>query len=287
MTIPTTTPGQVVAGTPAPAPPLAPLQAAEFAAATPRASFAAIYSRFYFSLFMLMFFSLWAMSWPRGMRSGYANLLVFCYFSFWWPQIWRNTMRNCRKALSWEYVVGSSVLRAIPLLYWYFADHNILSINTSPTTAWLLLGWLWLQVAILASQQFLGPRLLVPDAWCPPAYDYHPTLREDDPDDVEAAAAGAGGMMSIGLLASASEAKDKDDRTRKVFDCAICMNEIDVPVVAKRKADATAVGSGAAWLEQRNYMVTPCRHIFHAECLEGWMNLRLVCPVCRETLPPL
>ncbi len=244
---------------------------------SPRASFAAIYSRFYFSLVLLMFFSLWAMSWPRSLRSGYANLLVFCYFSFWWPQIYRNTMRNCRKALSWEYVVGTSILRAVPILYWYFEDRNILSIGTSPTTAVVLLAWLWLQVALLLSQHLLGPRLLVRDSWCPPAYDYHPLLREDD---VEA------NGMSIGLLASASEAKDKDDKTRKVFDCAICMNEIDVPVLSK--ADhALGRGTGTAWLEQRNYMVTPCRHIFHADCLEGWMNLRLVCPVCREGLPPL
>ncbi|OAP62571.1 hypothetical protein AYL99_01798 [Fonsecaea erecta] len=191
---------------------------------SPRASFAAIYSRFYFSLVMLMFFSLWATTWPRALRSAYVNLLVLCYFSYWWPQIYRNAMRNCRKALSWEYVVGTSILRAVPILYWYFADNNLLSIDTSPTAAVILLGWLWLQVALLASQQFLGPRLLVQDSWCPPAYDYHPLLREDD---VEA------NGMSIGRLASASEAKDKDDRTRKVFDCAICMNEIDVPVLSK------------------------------------------------------
>lgn len=244
-----------------------------------RASFAAIYSRFYFSLVMLMFFSLWALSWPRPLRSAYTNLLIFAYFSFWWPQIYRNTMRNCRKALTWEYVIGSSLLRAIPVLYWYFADHNILSIDTSPRTAFILLGWLWLQVALLTSQQFLGPRLLVRESWCPPAYDYHPVLREDD---VEASG------MSIGLLASASEAKDKDDKTRKVFDCAICMNEIDVPVLAKSdNSGGVGRGTGATWLEQRNYMVTPCRHIFHSDCLEGWMNLRLVCPVCREALPPL
>ncbi|EXJ83991.1 hypothetical protein A1O3_04658 [Capronia epimyces CBS 606.96] len=246
-----------------------------------RASFAAIYSRFYFSLVMLMFFSLWAMSWPRPLRSAYANLLVFCYFSFWWPQIYRNTIRNCRKALTWEYVCGSSILRAVPVLYWYVADNNILSIDTSPSTGLALLGWLWLQVLVLVTQRFLGPRLLVRDSWCPPAYDYHPVLREDD---VEA------NGMSIGLLASASEAKGKDDKTRKIFDCAICMNEIDVPVLSKADGMRTGVvgrAGGAPWLEQGNYMVTPCRHIFHAECLESWMNLRLVCPVCREALPPI
>jgi transmembrane E3 ubiquitin-protein ligase len=244
-------------------------------AASPRASFAAIYTRFYFTLVMLMFISLWATSWPEVLRSTYTNLLVIFYFSLWWPQVYRNVMRNCRKSLSWEYVVGSTLLRVIPVLYWYFAPRNVLGITASPSTAYLLLAWLWLQVLALLVQQYLGPRLLVPPTWCPPAYDYHPMLHESG-SDVEA------GAMSIGLLASASEGKDKDDKARKVFDCAICMNEIDVPVVKVGE-----VGRGSAWLEQRKYMVTPCRHIFHTECLEGWMNLRLVCPVCREALPPL
>lgn len=239
---------------------------------TSRTSFATVYSRFYFTLVVLMFFSLWSLSWPHGARANYANLLAFCYFSFWTPQIYRNIVRNCRKALNWDYVVGTSVLRMIPVLYWYVAKNNLLAIETSIRAAMFLSGWVWLQIAVLASQQFLGPRLFVKDSWCPPAYDYHPVLQ----DDLEA------GGLPVGLLASASEGKDKDDKTRKVFDCAICMNEIDVPVISKEKD-----GSATTWLEQRNYMVTPCRHIFHSECLEGWMNLRLVCPVCRETLPPL
>jgi hypothetical protein len=36
-----------------------------------------------------------------------------------------------------------------------------------------------------------------------------------------------------------------------------------------------------------SYMVTPCRHIFHTECLEGWMDYRLQCPICRDNLVPL
>ena len=38
---------------------------------------------------------------------------------------------------------------------------------------------------------------------------------------------------------------------------------------------------------RRLYMVTPCRHIFHTACLEGWMRFRLQCPICREELPPI
>ncbi|KAJ9658408.1 hypothetical protein H2198_003692 [Neophaeococcomyces mojaviensis] len=247
---------------------------------TPRASFASLYTKFYFALINLTFFTLWASSWPNPYRHIYFNLLIFSFFSLWLPQIYRNTMRNCRKALNWEYVLGTSILRAVPVLYWYIDDRNILNISTNPRTAMILLFWLVLQTMFLLSQQFFGARWFVRNSWCPPAYDYHPVLY----DDLET------GGLPIGEVTSASEGKDAETSTkdkplgtvgtRKIFDCAICMNEIDVPVVSKDE-------KGSAWLEQRKYMVTPCRHIFHSECLEGWMNLRLVCPVCREGLPPL
>ncbi|KAK5939182.1 hypothetical protein PMZ80_008485 [Knufia obscura] len=228
---------------------------------SPRASFASLYSRFYFALINLMFFTLWATSWSPTPRHIYFNFLAFSFFSLWLPQIYRNIMRNCRKALTVEYVVGTSVLRAVPILYWYVDDRNILFATTNPRTATLLLGWLWLQIMVLLSQQFLGPRLFIPEKWCPPAYDYHPILY----DDLEA------GGLPIGEITSASEGKDAStdkDKTgsRKVFDCAVCMNEIDVPVVSKDEKAKS--GAGRSWLEQRNYMVTPCRHIFHSECLE-------------------
>lgn len=33
--------------------------------------------------------------------------------------------------------------------------------------------------------------------------------------------------------------------------------------------------------------VTPCNHAFHTECLVRWMEEKLICPLCRETIPPL
>lgn len=245
-------------------------------AAQPRPTFLSLYSKFYFALINLMFFTLWSTTWSPTIRHIYINLLVFAFFSLWIPQIYRNTMRNCRKALTWEYILGSSTLRAIPVLYWYISPRNILYFKGNSTVAFLLTSWLAFQILVLAAQQFLGPRTFIPEKWCPPAYDYHSILH----DDLEA------GGLPIGEVTSASEGKDADrkDGARKIFDCAICMNEIDVPVVSK---DEKQAASGRSWLEQRKYMVTPCRHIFHTECLDGWMNMRLVCPVCREGLPPI
>lgn len=49
-------------------------------------------------------------------------------------------------------------------------------------------------------------------------------------------------------------------------ECVICYNNID-----------THTGIG--------YMIAPCDHLFHRECLERWMEIRLACPTCRQDLP--
>jgi hypothetical protein len=34
-------------------------------------------------------------------------------------------------------------------------------------------------------------------------------------------------------------------------------------------------------------MITPCKHIFHSSCLLLWHETNLICPICREALPPI
>lgn len=70
-------------------------------------------------------------------------------------------------------------------------------------------------------------------------------------------------------------------------DCAICTEVLEVPVVRANAKDPAAAGGLVGVLARRAYMVTPCRHIFHTKCLEGWFRYKLQCPICREELPPL
>ena len=50
------------------------------------------------------------------------------------------------------------------------------------------------------------------------------------------------------------------------LECSICMNDID--------------------LVRKDYLVTPCDHVFKPRCLLQWMALKQECPVCRARLPP-
>ena len=246
-----------------------------------RREMGAFYSKFYFLLLGIVFLSLNATRWPNHIRTIYANVLVGIYLSFWIPQIVRNVKRNCRKALRWEFVIGQSILRLSPFIYFYTIEGNVLFVKTDVHTLYFFLGWIWAQVLGLLSQEVFGPRFLVPDGWAPPAYDYHPVLRENDEE--------TGTTLPIGFTRNVFESEAKNCG-RRVFDCAICMHNINVPMVSTSSTGQGAVenpSSGPSIFSRRTYMVTPCRHIFHSACLEGWMRYKLQCPICRDTLPPI
>ena len=254
-----------------------------------RREMSALYSKFYFLLLGILFLSLHATTWPTTPRSIYSNTLAFIYHSSWIPQIHRNVIRNCRKALRWEFVIGESILRLAPIVYFYTVPDNILFVENDTNAAYVFIGWVWLQFWALVSQEILGPRFFVPNGWAPPAYDYHPILREEDEE--------SGATMPIGFTqATADPASpttprpgESKEKGKKVWDCAICTENIEVLVVPAggSSGESNAAIAATTIFSRRAYMVTPCRHIFHSQCLEGWMRYRLQCPICRENLPPL
>ncbi|KAI6085969.1 hypothetical protein F4821DRAFT_142253 [Hypoxylon rubiginosum] len=238
----------------------------------------------------ILFLSLAAASWRPSIRAAYFNILLFSYLSLWVPQIYRNVHRNCRRALSWQFVIGQSILRLLPIAYFYIVPNNFAFAAPDWTAFCVLAGWLWIQIWILAAQSVLGPRFGVPKGWMPEAWEYHPVLREDNME--------AGGLP-IGLVSAPASptlervrtgeeggSKKQRNTNTHVIDCAICREDLEVPVVRAGSDDPTAGGVSGV-LARRAYMVTPCRHIFHSACLEGWMRFRLQCPICREELPPL
>lgn len=267
----------------------APAIAANSAGTQPNtiSSLSSIFGRFIILGISLLFLTLAAITWRPPIRSAYFNILGLAYLSLWVPQIYRNMHRNCRRALSWRFVVGQSVLRLAPIAYFYTIKGNFAFSAPDWTAFAILAGWVWIQVWVLAAQNVLGPRFGIPKGWMPEAWEYHPVLREDN---VEA------GGLPIGLVLASAPGSPTLERTRSgeerknsrlhIIDCAICRETLEVPVIKAGVDDPTAGGVSGVFA-RRAYMVTPCRHIFHSACLEGWMRFRLQCPICRENLPPL
>ena len=180
-------------------------------------------------------------------------------------------------------------------LFWGVPS-NFLDAASNLTMLSALVAWVWCQVLVLGTQEMLGPRFFVKDSWSwvPPAWDYHPALRDNE----------EGGNIPIGHSTAPSSPEDErtgllgeiarvdvDRTTHRLYECAICMQQLDVPVVVSGQAETRVEGItnafGGGMLARRSYMITPCRHVFHTACLESWLGYRLQCPICRENLPPL
>lgn len=249
-----------------------------------------VFGHLIMSAIAILFLSLAAATWKPALRSVYFNILALAYLSLWTPQIYRNVYRNCRRALSWRFVIGQSILRILPIAYFYLVRDNFAFATPDWTAFAVLAGWLWIQIWALAAQNILGPRFGIPKGILPEAWEYHPILREDGVES---------GGLPIGLVLGSSDTAPSSptlDRTKSGadankhtrihhIDCAICREALEVPVVKAGESDPNSGVTGV--FTRRAYMVTPCRHIFHSACLEGWMRFRLQCPICREELPPL
>jgi len=204
-------------------------------------------------------------------------------------------MRNCRKALLWEFVIGQSILRLGPILYFYVYKHKVVLLKVDWRTSFVFVAWVWVQICILASQEIFGPRTFVPAYLVPPAYDYHPILHEDEESTrviLGSSSLSSPSRDSKSETPRTTAAESKDSKFKRLFDCAICMQHVEVPVIPGTSPGDSGVasasaGGGSAFLWRRNYMITPCRHVFHTKCLEAAMRYRLQCPICREGLPPL
>ncbi|KAH7166111.1 hypothetical protein EDB81DRAFT_781378 [Dactylonectria macrodidyma] len=252
-------------------------------------SFQTIVGRLILFSLCVIFLAISSTTWYPSLRCLFLNTCALVYLSLWIPQIHRNIIRNCRRALTWSFIVGQSVLRLLPIAYFWVKADNFLYAQPDRRAFIVFCAWVWLQLFVLAAQDIVGPRFGIPVGWTPEAWDYHPVLREDSLE--------AGGLP-IGLVSDDSSGRDHgtvtsptqsdDDQTKKrsstrTMDCAICRELLEVPVISAGDEDSGVAGVFA----RRLYMVTPCRHIFHSACLEGWMRFRLQCPICREELPPL
>ena len=133
-----------------------------------------------------------------------------------------------------------------------------------------LVTWQALQVAVLFSQDFLGPQYMIPARFLPPKYDYYrpipqQALRRGGAEGPGQEGHGHGHGQGQGQ-GPGEEIEMTDIEGGEMPECVICYNGIDV------------AGPG-------EYMVSPCDHLFHRACLERWMDIKLECPVCRAALP--
>ncbi|KAF9294218.1 hypothetical protein BGZ88_004215 [Linnemannia elongata] len=210
---------------------------------SPRSDMQALYGRFYWMLIISLVTLYKIAISSTKVQNLMISVCAVALFSFWIPQIIRNVIRGSKKGLSLWFILGMSATRLTIPIYFYGCPDNLMGHEPTPWI-WGLVAWVALQVGVLLLQDWLGPRFFVPKKYLPPIYDYHPILPAADEES------GAGRAVPGGHQHGPQQ------------DCAICMLPIDTASGAARLS--SVVGS----LGRLNYMLTPCGHLFHSDCLE-------------------
>jgi len=269
-----------------------------------RRRIAMLHLRFYVALMgtLIVFFYAW---------ENYKIIYVLVLYSFWLPQIVYNVITEAKGPLHHQYVYGISLSRLVAPLYVFAVPNNFLKeiypeSSTNYLLCELLVLWVGIQAALLEAQRRYGARFFIPARFLPPKFDYNRPIpasllpKEHTEQDVATTSEslqkerastpeirtplisrestnprrgarnrmkGSRGVEAVPMTTETiSEAP-----TRKAlpsFECAICYNEIDIRNPA-------------------GYMLAPCDHLFHQDCLVRWMEVKMECPICRKDLPTL
>jgi len=256
-----------------------------------RRQVAMLHLRFYVALVtaFLAFFS-------AGQQ--YRTIYMVVLYSFWVPQIIHNIISEAKRPLHVYYIYGMSLSRCVAPLYMFAVPNNFLKevYPDSPTNylmVEILIIWIAVQTAILIAQGKYGARFMIPARFLPPKFDYHrPIPQSLLPPEVAKQDLKHNRKPSPSPLKNETpEPKNTGTRNRlkkggnlehpvttmttesvtpptPALDCVICCNGIDHH-------------------NRKGYMLAPCEHIFHKDCLIQWMDVKMECPICRTELPAI
>lgn len=247
-----------------------------------------IQGRIYTFMVLFAFAIVFIYSMNIFLRHLICNLVVLVYTSLFWSQISRFILIDLDPMttnLQSRFVIVTGLTRLIPIGYFYLNENNFFQHQTDINWFIVYCINITVQVVLLLIQLKYGGRSIISDKL------------ERVIEFIL-----SNGSKSIKHRYNYSKSVTKEQLThlgeKNEFICPICMDNDDIihlKVEDQTSSTEEADTEETQLLEEINvgndhvesYMITPCNHVYHHDCLSYWMNNKLICPVCRNNLPPL
>jgi hypothetical protein len=197
-------------------------------------------------------------------------IFTFILFAFTWIcQIIYSAKQGTKPPMSYLYIVSTSFSKISICFYFKAYKNNIFGYRPNYIKVFIISCEIIIEAIILCLQKYLGPKFIIPKMFRKQTYNYYKSEKEISNNDKE-------------------------------IDCAICLDKIGNIYVSeddplnkiKRNILQKLLIKYIEKMKKRqkmkgDYMLTPCNHLFHAQCLESWLNVKNQCPYCLRNIPPL
>lgn len=227
------------------------------------------------------------------MRYFLDERLIFLNSFILVPQIIHNTLRKAAPDFSVNYLVCFGTLKYLLFVFIRGCPYNIPVIQYN--YVWPYAGLLVIAASIfmIRLQYLYGSKAIIPQRLRPKTHEYFQKKSTLSSIPVNSSINSGASNASENAILNNSQTTNESQLESECETCSICQEGL-AKTVSSVDANSLADLIKSAFLKnvlKRNFkscfMKTPCSHKFHCECLISWMEVKMICPICRANLPPI
>jgi hypothetical protein len=196
-----------------------------------------------------------------------ANALVLV------PQIIHHIQSAEPPTFNKSFLILFSSLKYLIFLYFRGCPHNILGIRFFYFLPMVGLSLVLLSLLLLYQQENYGSRCFLPKILKGSHYEYWIEMAE--------------------FTKKSTKEQETLNEVPEEMACCICLSPLTgeahaaVNSATETRLKSKILNRILKSKGQKYLMRTPCGHVFHADCLMSWMDIKMECPHCRQILPQI